>query len=168
MPVGIDVDQKVQLVQVSATTRTLLDPQRSTPASKLTGMQFHHFGAFYKASWRANDWMWGRLDGSFHAVRASLNPERLRQLYDTPHEAAAAIRGLALALKSTDDDLRAELALGADEWMANVDEELMAVFAGGGGPQLTWSTRWITRRLRGASTNVLLQDTAQIESHGSS
>ena len=31
LPVGADVDQKVQLVQASATTRTLLDPERSTP-----------------------------------------------------------------------------------------------------------------------------------------
>ena len=34
------------------------------PAAKLTGMQLGHFAAFLKRSWRANDWMWGRLDGA--------------------------------------------------------------------------------------------------------
>lgn len=34
-----------------------------TPERKLAGMQLGHFAAFLKHSWRANDWMWGRLDG---------------------------------------------------------------------------------------------------------
>jgi hypothetical protein len=34
-----------------------------TPQAKLAGMQLGHFAAFVKRSWRANDWMWGRLDG---------------------------------------------------------------------------------------------------------
>ena len=83
LPVGVDVDQKVELVQVSATTRTLLDPARSTPAAKLTGTQFHHFGAFYKASWRANDWMWGRLDGAGWLVHVLLDPRRIRTIADS-------------------------------------------------------------------------------------
>ncbi len=82
LPVGLDVDQKVQLVQASATTRTLLDPSRSTPAEKLTGMQFNHFGAFYKASWRANDWMWGRLDGAGWLVHVLLDPRRILTVAD--------------------------------------------------------------------------------------
>jgi patatin-related protein len=77
LPVSADVDQKVELIQVSATTRSLLDPDRATPASKLTGTQFHHFGAFYKSSWRANDWMWGRLDGAGWLVHALLDPRRI-------------------------------------------------------------------------------------------
>ncbi|MGH3420474.1 MAG: DUF3376 domain-containing protein, partial [Streptosporangiaceae bacterium] len=47
---------------------------------KLTGLQLHHFGAFYKYSWRANDWMWGRLDGAGWLVHALLDPRRLRTL----------------------------------------------------------------------------------------
>ena len=78
LPVAVEVDQKVELIQVSATTRTLLDPARNTPATKLTGTQFHHFGAFYKASWRANDWMWGRLDGAGWLVHVLLDPRRIR------------------------------------------------------------------------------------------
>ena len=89
MPVGVDVDQKVELIQVSATTRTVLDPSRDTPASKLTGTQFHHFGAFYKSSWRANDWMWGRIDGAGWLVHVLLDPRRIRTLMEADTDAPA-------------------------------------------------------------------------------
>jgi patatin-related protein len=77
LPVGVDVQQPVELVQLSADTRTLLDPGRRTAEDKLTGMQLHHFGAFYKGSWRANDWMWGRLDGAGWLVHLLLDPRRI-------------------------------------------------------------------------------------------
>jgi hypothetical protein len=34
------------------------------PATKLAGDDLGHFGAFLKRSWRANDWLWGRLDAA--------------------------------------------------------------------------------------------------------
>src|SRR5262249_35040077 len=34
--------------------------------------------AFYKRSWRANDWLWGRLDASGWLIQLLLNPDRLR------------------------------------------------------------------------------------------
>ncbi|MDX6245240.1 MAG: hypothetical protein QOE76_2963 [Frankiales bacterium] len=77
LPVLVEVEQPVQLIQVSSDTRTLLADKRSTAASKLTGLQFHHFGAFYKTSWRANDWMWGRLDGCGWLVHILLDPRRI-------------------------------------------------------------------------------------------
>ena len=67
----------MELIQVSADTRTLLAPGHTTALSKLTGMQVHHFGAFYKPSWRANDWMWGRLDGCGWLVHVLLDPRRI-------------------------------------------------------------------------------------------
>ena len=66
-----DVEQEVELVQVSSDRPDLL-----------TGVQQHHFGAFYRASWRSNDWLRGRLDGSQQLVQMLLEPERLRQLLD--------------------------------------------------------------------------------------
>ncbi|PJI93383.1 patatin-like protein [Luteimicrobium subarcticum] len=69
--------QRAGLVQVSADTRSALAPSRSTAARKLTGLQLHHFGAFYKRSWRQNDWMWGRLDGAGWLVHVLLSPARL-------------------------------------------------------------------------------------------
>ena len=81
-PVEADVEQNFQLVQVSADTRTLLAPGCDTAQKKLTGMQFHHFGAFYKRSWRANDWMWGRLDGAGWLVHVLLDPRRVLWVAD--------------------------------------------------------------------------------------
>ncbi|SON60571.1 putative membrane protein [Mycobacterium simulans] len=83
LPAEADIDQSVELVQVSADTRSLLAPDWQTAQQKLTGMQFHHFGAFYKRSWRANDWMWGRLDGSGWLVHLLLDPRRLRWIVQT-------------------------------------------------------------------------------------
>jgi patatin-related protein len=77
LPVGVDVEQRVELVQASADTRNELDPKRATAERKLTGLQLHHFGAFYKGSWRANDWMWGRLDGAGWLVHLVLDPNRV-------------------------------------------------------------------------------------------
>jgi patatin-related protein len=77
LPLSADVEQPVELIQLSADTRTLLNLERSTAASKLTGEQMHHFGAFFKQSWRANDWMWGRLDGAGWLVHLLLDPRRI-------------------------------------------------------------------------------------------
>ncbi|MFF0143861.1 patatin-related protein [Amycolatopsis sulphurea] len=77
------VDQRVDLVQVSADTRTLLDLSRTRCEDKLTGTQASNFGAFYKSSWRASDWMWGRIDGSGWLMQCLLDPVRLKMLRDT-------------------------------------------------------------------------------------
>ena len=78
LPAEADIEQSLELVQVSADTRSLLAPDWQIAQQKLTGMQFHHFGAFYKRSWRANDWMWGRLDGAGWLVHVLLDPRRVR------------------------------------------------------------------------------------------
>ena len=83
LPAEADIEQSLELVQVSADTRSLLAPDWQTAQQKLTGMQFHHFGAFYKRSWRANDWMWGRLDGAGWLVHAILDPRRVRFIAQT-------------------------------------------------------------------------------------
>lgn len=44
-----------------------------SPETKLGGMQAGHFGGFLKRSWRANDWLWGRLDGVQHVIRATVD-----------------------------------------------------------------------------------------------
>jgi patatin-related protein len=78
LPAEADIEQSLELVQVSADTRSLLATKFETAQQKLTGMQFHHFGAFYKRSWRANDWMWGRLDGAGWLIHVLLDPRRVR------------------------------------------------------------------------------------------
>ena len=79
-PLTEEVEQPVELVQVSADTRTALDPARRTADSKLTGMQLQHFAAFYKGSWRANDWLWGRVDGCGWLVHLLLDPRRMLEI----------------------------------------------------------------------------------------
>lgn len=50
---------------VSPARKAPLDPFcRTIPGEKLAGDDLGHFGAFLKRAWRANDWMWGRLDAA--------------------------------------------------------------------------------------------------------
>lgn len=63
-------DQIIRLAQFSSTQRVAIDPRgRDEPAEKLAGVQLGHFAAFLKRSWRANDYLWGRLDAAQRAVQ---------------------------------------------------------------------------------------------------
>ena len=123
LPTGVDVEQPIELVQISADTRTKLDLKHSTARSKLTGLQFHHFGAFYKSSWRANDWMWGRLDGAGWLVHLLLDPRRILVLAESSGQAMGArvqwflekLHEQFPALVPETDAIRAELAYLDDE-----------------------------------------------------
>ncbi|MEB3365992.1 patatin-like protein [Saccharopolyspora mangrovi] len=44
---------------------------------KIRGMDLGSFGAFLSAKWRANDWMWGRMDAAATLVGMLADPERL-------------------------------------------------------------------------------------------
>lgn len=74
-----ELDQVVELIQISGNTPNGFDT-RSDANEKIAGIRLGHFGAFYKTSWRANDWMWGRLDGAYRLAQVILEPARLRQL----------------------------------------------------------------------------------------
>jgi len=99
LPAEADVEQSLELIQVSADTRCQLAPDFQTAAQKLTGMQFHHFGAFYKRSWRANDWMWGRLDGAGWLVHSLLDPRRVQWIVPPPEADRAVSRAQWFANK---------------------------------------------------------------------
>lgn len=79
-------DQFVELVQVSADVATAFGGPDSAE-TKLAGAQLANFGGFYKKSWRANDWMFGRLDGAERIARILLNPARIARLYENRHAA---------------------------------------------------------------------------------
>jgi patatin-related protein len=70
------------------------DGRRHEPGEKLAGLQLGHFGGFLKSSWRANDWMWGRLDAVDHITQLLLAPARLRRARH-PSELAALLVELA-------------------------------------------------------------------------
>ena len=79
------IDQPVEFIQVSANTRTLLSPHQDR-VTKLRGVELHHFAAFYKSSWRAYDWMWGRLDGSGWLVHILLDPRRILAVIENRYD----------------------------------------------------------------------------------
>lgn len=54
---------EVQVVRVSPLDATRL-VEATAAADKLAGVSFGHFGAFFRRSWRENDYLWGRLDGA--------------------------------------------------------------------------------------------------------
>jgi patatin-related protein len=80
-----------------------LGPQ--TSMDKLAGLRLNHFAGFYRASWRANDFMWGRLDGAAAIARTLIEGNRARILAahwsDSPELEPA--KQLARALVSSGD-----------------------------------------------------------------
>jgi hypothetical protein len=52
-------------------------PLRLSGERKVTGIGLHHFAAFYRRSWRANDFMWGRLDAAARIVDLLLDAPAL-------------------------------------------------------------------------------------------
>jgi patatin-related protein len=60
-------------LHMSAGVRNSLGHEAERPDQKLAGIKLGHFAGFLKRSWRANDWLWGRLDGVEHLMRALLD-----------------------------------------------------------------------------------------------
>ena len=116
-------DGIIELVQISADSKSPLGG-KSLANQKLCGLQLAHFAAFYKRSWRANDWAFGRLDGAARLVKILLNPERLFVLYGGQKDAfLAALRGIAVdTVKSA--ALKAILQSRWDEELAGITEEV--------------------------------------------
>ena len=94
------LEQRIELIQVSAEAANGFDA-REKPEDKLAGLQLGHFGAFYKQSWRANDWMWGRLDAAQRLAQILLEPSRLRQLGYSSTTACEVIEDCALGEKGS-------------------------------------------------------------------
>lgn len=55
------------------TAMPLSVPLPTSAESKLTGIGLGHFAGFYRRAWRANDFMWGRLDAAARVVDLLLN-----------------------------------------------------------------------------------------------
>lgn len=109
----LNSDSVIELVQVSGNAGSPVGGE-CLAQKKLLGLQLGHFGAFYKRSWRANDWTFGRLDGAERLVKILLNPERLHRFYFTQSRtgADAAFRQIEdIALNSVEDQaLKGELS----------------------------------------------------------
>ena len=105
------LDQLVELLQMSSTAPNGFDP-RLRGEEKVAGRQLGHFGAFYKRSWRANDWMWGRLDGAARLAQMIVDPARLAQLDLSTERAFESLKAIALGPEG--DEAHDVLADGAE------------------------------------------------------
>lgn len=102
-------------VFMSAGIQNSLGHPSTTPDLKLAGMKLGHFGAFLKSSWRANDWLWGRLDGVEHLLRATFDRHLLKTL------SVGDASGLAadLATFAFPDDAAVDTPSLATAWQSN-------------------------------------------------
>lgn len=130
----VDREQPVELMQVSFNSPNCLDEKR-TSADKLAGPELARLGAFLKHSWRANDWLWGRMDAAYRMVELLLDPTRLRQLARGPDQVITdvnTILGASLTDKQRKefggeplsgeetDQIRKELEFLTEPWTADV------------------------------------------------
>ncbi len=120
-------DQYLELMQISANTPTAFGGP-STLEEKLAGVQVAHFGAFYKRSWRINDWMFGRLDGAERLMRIVLDPSRLVRLFGwetsdsrLPENAVASALDLLHSLMLDELHREDDRALLENEWQARLE-----------------------------------------------
>lgn len=129
-------------------------------ADKIRGRDLGDFGAFLSAKWRANDWMWGRLDAAACLVRLLLDPPRLVR-YNAEQGADAVVRVLeAMVTQPTQAELgpldeaasRRWHTFLADLWTshtAEVRSEMEALFRDPDGEHpLPRTTRTVIERLQ--------------------
>lgn len=129
-------------------------------ADKIRGLALGTFGAFLSAQWRANDWMWGRLDATASLVRLLLDPPRLAR-----RNAAGGADGVLGALEAvvtrpTAAELGALDERTSQQWQdfltelwavheTEVRSEVAALFADqAGGHSLPRTTRLLIERLQ--------------------
>lgn len=140
-------DQPVEFVQVSSDIACALAPAEDEAIEKLTGEQLSHFGAFFKSSWRANDWMWGRLDGAQWLVCILLDPRRIAAV--AQDRADSGVPASQWFLGELERVLAAPLE--ADKEKARVAVELAAVLDGAAVPTpgaLPLTSAWVARAIQ--------------------
>ncbi|MEA2703059.1 MAG: hypothetical protein QOD63_1004, partial [Actinomycetota bacterium] len=66
---------------------------RIDPRDKLSGNSLANFSAFLSRRFRANDWMWGRMDAAAGLVDILIRPDHLARRADGDHGWASALEG---------------------------------------------------------------------------
>ncbi|TDD53663.1 patatin-like protein [Saccharopolyspora elongata] len=127
-------------------------------ADKIRGLDVGNFGAFLSAKWRANDWMWGRMDSAAALVRLLADPARLARRHSSSEELGDALQ--AIVSRPTTAELgelgeeQAKQWRGflAEVWARHAGEvraELDALFAAPDDEHsLTETQRLLTERLQ--------------------
>lgn len=121
----VESEQPLAFAQLTPCAPTLIYTHRpmsctdgvpSTAAAKLTGTRWGHFAGFYRASWRANDFMWGRLDGAVRVVDMLLDPDRCRpeRRDDGTADRRAEVLAAALLPEQCFDDTGGERDTGSE------------------------------------------------------
>ena len=129
------------LLKAAQSTGKWWDPHCPLPAEqrgihvdlKLAGNELANFAAFLLPEWRANDWLWGRLDAVPTLVDLLVTPATLRAQQLSGDAALDTIR--ALATPSTPGDARECMAAFFDERRDAVVAEL-AKLAGSDAPDV--------------------------------
>jgi patatin-related protein len=80
-----------------------------TSDDKLAGMSLNRFGAFLKRSWRANDWIWGRLDAVKILMLILLTPEMIRGFSGGSRSAEDVVKEIAESAFHENPDLYGDL-----------------------------------------------------------
>ncbi len=91
----------------SAASSPVDGPQGIPVEVKLAGNELANFAAFLRPGWRANDWMWGRLDAVPTLVDLLLTPATVRASLGSmaPADALAAVKALVVGpVPSADPD----------------------------------------------------------------
>ncbi|MEV4317215.1 patatin-like protein [Actinocrispum sp. NPDC049592] len=83
-------EQLVELAQISLQTENAFARYSVNPDDKAGGYSLSRFSGFLKRSWRANDWIWGRMDAASMLCRVLLDPARIRRAADLAGELPAA------------------------------------------------------------------------------
>ncbi len=115
-------ESAIRFLRVSGANRSPLESwftggERLSVTDKLAGNQFVNFGAFFSARWRANDWMWGRLDGAKSLV--DLLADSTRWFSGSGHTAESVIADVERAVTTPFDPAMA----GASDWDALMRDE---------------------------------------------
>jgi patatin-related protein len=126
--IAFETSQPITFRQVAGTNRTPLEglfPGGAlTVKDKLAGNELANFAAFYKASWRANDWMWGRMDTAVSLIDLLARPERIRQHYTVPTgtNRAASFEALIKELVTAPVTLEGATPAQLESWERHFDD----------------------------------------------
>jgi patatin-related protein len=76
-------------------------PANASVSAKLCGAILGHFGAFYRRAWRANDFMWGRMDAAARITEMIVGVTRTRHLREKDQHEPWDVLATALAAGGT-------------------------------------------------------------------
>ena len=133
-------------------------PPWMSDEAKLAGSDLGNFSAFVSPRWRANDWMWGRLDAVKTLVDVLFDPDAIRERWaqewltesSAVADLMAVVEPVVRGAGPRGTELDRRLCHSWDEHRAAVEVEIRAVFQGtGSGRHLERTRLLVTARRQG-------------------